>query len=595
MKAEERWQARFRAPRMTLPVWARQAPNRSVYRCNFSGAWEIYAWDRPMGTSRQVTERPNGTARGAIDPTGQWIWWFADTDGDEYGVWMRQPWDGGPDKTAHPDVLPGYPAGLGLSAGGTAAIGRSSRDGFQVLLVRPDADPDSNDAPVELYRSGEAAQVAAMSLDGFLTAINHSEHGDARHPALRVVKYNGQVVGELDDGPDKAIVGLRFAPVLGDRRLLCLHERRGHHEPLVWDPVTGEQREVWLRGVPGEVTADWYPDGRALLIIHHHRGRTELLRYDLGGGGMTPIQTQHGMIESAAARHDGSVEYSWSSAAHPPVIRSTSGQVVLNCPGPPAPPSVPLEDADITGPGGRVHALISRPERGPAPYPTVFLLHGGPAAQDDDSFAPEVAAWVDNGFAVVRINYRGSTGYGAAWRDALRGEIGHIELADIAAVRDWAVSRGIADPARLVLAGGSWGGYLTLLGLAIQSRSWALGIAAVPIADHAAAYEQEAEGLRAYHRSLLGGSPEEVPERYATASPITYVDSLEAPLLVLAGENDPRCPIGQIERYIDALRDRGHSHEVYRYDAGHGTLVVEERIRQMAVQLAFARKHLRRP
>ncbi len=592
MKAEERWQARFRAPRMTLPVWARQAPNRAVYRCDFSGAWEIYAWDRPMGTTRQVTDRAKGTALGTIDPTGQWIWWFADTDGDEYGVWMRQPWDGGPDKPAHPDVLPGYPAGLGLSATGAAVIGRSSRDGFQVLFVRPDGD----DAPVELYRSGEAARVAAMSLDGVFTAIEHSEGGDSRHPALRVVRQNGKVVGELDDGPGKGVCGVGFAPVLGDRRLLCLHERRGHREPLVWDPVTGEQREVWLRGVPGEVTADWYPDGRALLIVHQHRGRTELLRYDLGGGGMTAIATPHGMIESAAPRHDGSVEYLWSSAAHPPVIRSTSGQVVLNRPGPPAPPSVPVEDADITGPGGRVHALISRPERRSAPYPTVFLLHGGPAAYDADSFTPEVAAWVDQGFAVIRVNYRGSSGYGAAWRDALRAgpgdEVGHIELADVAAVREWAVGRGIADPARLVLAGSSWGGYLTLLGLATQPESWAAGIAAVPIADHVAAYEQEAEGLRALHRALFGGSPEEVPERYAASSPISHVDSVTAPLLILAGENDARCPIGQIDAYIEALRRRGHTHEVYRYDAGHGTLVVEERIRQMAAQMAFVREHL---
>jgi dienelactone hydrolase len=588
MKAEERWQARFRAPRMTLPVWARQAHNRSVYRCNASGTWEIYAWDRPMGTTRQVTDRPNGTAHGMIDPTGQWIWWFADTDGDEHGVWMRQPWDGGPDQEAHPGVPPGYPAGLGLSAGGMVAIGRSSRDGFQVLLVRP----DSGEAPAELYRGDEAAHVAAMSLDGFLIAINHSEHGDARHPALRVMKYNGQVVGELDDGPLKGVYGLRFAPVLGDRRLLCLHERRGRREPLVWDPVTGDQREVWLREVPGEVTADWYPDGRALLIMHSHRGRTDLLRYDLAGGGLTPIATAHGVIDAASPRHDGTVEYCWSSAAHPPVIRSTSGQVVLNSPGPQAPPSVPLEDADIDGPGGRIHALVSRPERGPAPYPTVFLLHGGPAAQDDDSFTPDVAAWVDQGFAVIRVNYRGSTGYGSAWRDALHGDVGHIELADVAAVRDWAIDRGIADPDRLVLTGGSWGGYLTLLGLGTQPKSWAVGIATVPIADHAAAYEDEAEGLRAYHRSLMGGSPEEVPERYRASSPITYAAAVQAPLLVLAGENDPRCPIGQIESYLETLADGDHTHEVYRYDAGHGTLVVEERIRQMSAQLAFARKHL---
>ncbi|GAA0383813.1 prolyl oligopeptidase family serine peptidase [Microbispora corallina] len=578
MKAEERWQARFRAPRVTLPAWARLAPQRAVYRGNASGAWEIYAWDRSTGQTRQVTDRPEGTSRGAIDPTGRWIWWFADTDGDEMGVWMRQPFQGGEDVPA--PMPPGHPCGLGLANNGTAAVGRSSRAGFEILLARPDAEP------VTIYRHDEYAAVADLSLDGSLVAVVHSEHGDALHPALRVLRTNGDTVGDLYDGPGKGVAGARFAPVPGDRRLLVLHERRGRREPLVWDPVTGEQREIWLP-VPGEIDADWYGDGRALLIVHNHRGRTDLLRYDLPGGGLTPIESPHGVIDAATPRPDGTVEYSWSSAAHPPVIRSSSGHVVLS-PGRTPPPSVPLEDVDVEGPGGRVHALVSRPERVASPYPTVFLLHGGPAGQDDDSFQPHVAAWVDCGFAVIRVNYRGSTGYGSAWRDALRGEVGHVELADVSAVREWAVERGIADPARLVLSGSSWGGYLTLLALGTQPKTWAAGIAAVPIADHAAAYEDEAEGLRATHRALLGGTPSEAPERYAASSPITYADMVQSPLLILAGENDPRCPIRQIERYLEALADHGHEASVYRYDAGHGTLVVEERIRQMSASIDFA-------
>ncbi|GII53773.1 peptide hydrolase [Planotetraspora thailandica] len=580
MKAEERWQSRFRAPRTTLPMWARQAPHRAVYRSNSSGTWEIYAWDRSTGRTRQVTDRPKGTRYAAVDPAGTWIWWFADTDGDEFGVWMRQPFNGGPDVPV--EMPAGTPWGLGLGSNGAAAIGRSFRGGFEVLLT----DMETGGEPMPIYRSDEFASVVDMSLDGSLIAINHSEHGDSRHPALRVLRAGGQVVGDLHDGPGKGVTGIRFAQLPGDRRLLVLHERRGRREPLVWDPVTGEQREIWLP-LPGDISSDWYGDGRALLIMHSHRGRTELLRYDLGGGGLTPIESPRGVIEAAAPRPDGSVEYAWSSAAHPPVIRSSNGHVVMSA-GRTPPPSVPLEDIDVEGPAGRIHALVSLPEREAAPYPTVFLLHGGPTAQDDDSFLPEVAAWVDNGFAVVRVNYRGSVGYGSAWRDALRGDVGHIELADVAAVRDWAVDHGIADPSRLILSGSSWGGYLTLLALGTQPKSWAAGIAAVPIADHASAYEDESEGLRAFHRALLGGSPAELPERYAASSPITYADMVQAPLLVLAGENDPRCPIRQIESYLQALADRGHEASVYHYDAGHGSLVVEERIRQMSASIDFA-------
>ncbi|KAB8190300.1 prolyl oligopeptidase family serine peptidase [Nonomuraea phyllanthi] len=585
MKAEERWQARFRASRMTLPSWARQAPNRSIYRSNATGTWEVYAWDRVTGATRQVTDRPKGTAYAAIDPSGQWIYWFADTDGDEFGVWWRQPFNGGPNEPVAPDLPPGQPCGIALSTTGVAAISLASEGTFRIHLVR-DGEPARL-----LYEHTEAAWVADMSLDGSLIAINHGEYGDFRHPALRVVQQNGETVGELYDGPTKGVVGLSFAPVVGDRRLLALHERRRRHEPLVWDPVTGEQREIWLKDA-GDLDAEWYDDGRALLILRDDRARSHMHRYDLAGGVLKPIETPHGVIDEAAPRPGGHVEYSWSSASRPPVIRSTNGQFVVNPAGPPAPPSVPVEDLDVEGEGGRIHALISKPEVGVAPYPTVFLLHGGPTAHDRDAFSPEVAAWVDAGFAVVRVNYRGSTGYGSAWRDALRGDVGHIELADVAAVRQCVVDRGIADEARIVLAGTSWGGYLTLLGLGTQPDLWAAGIAAVPIACHQTSYEDEAESLRAYHRALLGGSPSEQPERYAASSPITYVDQVKSPLLILAGENDTRCPLRQIEKYVAKLAEHGREHEVYTYDAIRGSLVVSERIAQIALQLEFARKHV---
>ncbi|WP_327108230.1 prolyl oligopeptidase family serine peptidase [Nonomuraea glycinis] len=585
MKAEERWHARFRASRMSLPSWARLAPSRSIYRSNVTGTWEVYAWDRATGATRQVTDRPRGTVHAAIDPTGQWIYWFADTEGEEVGVWQRQPFNGGPDEPAAPDLAPGQPTGIALSATGVTAISLAGDGVFTIHLV-------SKGQPSRLlYEHAEACWVADMSLDGEVVAINHGEYGDFRHPALRVVRQSGEVVGELHDGPGKGVAGLTFAPVPGDHRMLALHERRNRSEPLVWDPETGEQREIWLRD-SGDLTASWYHDGRGLLLRRDDRARTYLHRYDLAGGGLFPIETPLGVIEDATPRPGGYVEYSWSSASRPPVIRSTNGQVVLNAGGPPAPPSVPVEDLDVDGPGGRIHALVSRPENAVAPYPAVFLLHGGPSKHDRDSFSPEVAAWVDAGFAVVRVNYRGSTGYGSQWRDALYGEVGHIELADVAAVRQYVVDRGIVDPGRLILAGTAWGGYLTLLGLGTQPGLWAAGIAAVPIACHRTSYEDETGSLRAHHRALFGGSPDEQPERYAASSAITYVDQVKSPVLILSGENDLRCPLRQINKYVTQLAEHGREHEVYTYDAVRESLVVAERLAQTALQLEFARKHV---
>ncbi|MEU9634872.1 prolyl oligopeptidase family serine peptidase [Streptomyces tendae] len=586
------WEKRFRAPRVSLPDWAEDAPDRSLFVSNATGTYELYAWDRSSGQQRQVTDRPNGTTDGVLAPDGEWIWWFDDKDGDEFGVWRRQPFAGGADEEAVPGLDPSYPAGLAVGRDGrTAVIGRSTdEDGTTIHLARRDGG-----APVEIYRHRESAGVGDLSHDGTLIAIEHTEHGDAMHSALRVLRPDGTTVAELDDtrgGEEElGLEVLGFAPVDGDTRLLIGHQRRGRWEPLVWDVATGEQADLALE-LPGDVSAEWYPDGSALLIVHGFEARSELFRYDFAERGLTEIDTPAGTVSGATARPDGSVEYLWSSAAEPSAVRSTTGRVVLDPPGLKSPRSVPVEDVWVEGPGGRIHALVQKPAGAAGPLPTVFDIHGGPTWHDSDAFAAGPAAWVDHGYAVVRVNYRGSTGYGRAWTDALKHRVGLIELEDIAAVREWAVTSGLADPERLILTGGSWGGYLTLLGVGTQPEAWTLGIAAVPVADYVTAYHDEMEGLKALDRTLLGGTPEEVPERFEASSPLTYVDEVKAPVYISAGVNDPRCPIRQVENYVKRLEARGAVHEVYRYDAGHGSLVVDERIKQVRLELDFAERHL---
>ncbi|MGQ4514659.1 prolyl oligopeptidase family serine peptidase [Streptomyces sp. DW26H14] len=589
------WEKRFRAPRVSLPDWAEDAPDKALFVSNATGTYELYAWDRATGAQRQATDRPNGTTDGVLTPDGAWIWWFSDTDGDEFGVWMRQPFDGRPDgqadEPAVPGLAPSFPAGLALGRGGLAVVGRSTdEDGTTIHVVGA-----RGEAPVEIYRHRESAGVGDLSYDGDLLAIEHTEHGDAMHSALRVMRPDGTRVAELDDTEggtrELGLEVLGFSPVSGDSRLLVGHQRRGRWEPMVWNPLTGEETDLAIE-LPGDLGAEWYPDGSGLLVEHSFEARSELWRYDMAERALVRVETPAGSVSGATARPDGSVEYLWSSAATPPSVRSTAGGTVLEAPGYTAPASVPVEDVWVDGPGGRVHALVQRPAGASGPLPTVFDIHGGPTWHDSDAFAAGPAAWVDHGFAVVRVNYRGSTGYGRDWTDALKHRVGLIELEDIAAVREWAVSSGLADPARLVLSGGSWGGYLTLLGLGTQPDAWAAGVAAVPVADYVTAYHDEMEALKAMDRTLLGGTPEEVPERFEASSPLTYVDAVRAPVYISAGLNDPRCPIQQVENYVDRLAKRGAVHEVYRYDAGHGSLVVEERIKQVRLELEFASKYV---
>jgi hypothetical protein len=176
-----RWQARFRAPRVSLPDWAEEAPHRNLYSSDVSGVVEQYAWDRSTDEHRQVTDRPNGTLISTLSPDGETIWWFADTDGDEFGVWMNQPFTGGEDTVAVAEVEPAYPAGLEIGRT-LVAIGRSTDDGSELWLA------PRGSAPRVIYTHPDPASVDALTRDDELLVISHSENGDPRYPALRVLR-----------------------------------------------------------------------------------------------------------------------------------------------------------------------------------------------------------------------------------------------------------------------------------------------------------------------------------------------------------------------------------------------------------------------
>ena len=578
---ETAWKRRYRAARTSFPLWARDDADHLLYLSNLGGRFEVYAWNRLIGTHRQVTDRPEGSGYrvpSRLDPSGQNIWWFDDIKGNELGRWVREPFGGGKREIMAPDLEPAYSAGLAVGSG-FAVLGRSTGEEGTTIYVLTDGA-----APKQIYRHEQSAEVVDLSRDEKLIAIAHSEHGDSRNPAVRVLELDGRAVAELWDGPGKGLEPVAWAPVAGDQRLLVMHDRRGRSQPLIFSD--GKVEDIVLE-LPGETSADWYPDAKALLVRHEHRGRGELYRYDLTTRSLEKLDAQPGTITTARVHPDGDVWYQLTSAPTPAATHSLRGGVVLRAPGEPAPAGVPFRDLDVDG----IHVFLAEPPT-QGPYPTIFIVHGGPSSHDQDAFYPGVQAWVDHGFAVVLVNYRGSTGYGKEWRDAIVGRVGLTELEDIAKAYNRVVADGVADPKRVILSGGSWGGYLTLLGLGIQPDRWSLGIPIVPVGDYIAAYEDEMEPLKKYDAALFGGTPEEVPDSYRQSNPMTYVEHIRVPMLLVVGQNDPRCPSRSVDVYRERLMQLGKKFEEYRFDAGHGSLVVDEQIRQVEMQIAFAARHL---
>lgn len=192
---------------------------------------------------------------------------------------------------------------------------------------------------------------------------------------------------------------------------------------------------------------------------------------------------------------------------------------------------------------------------GAAP-PVLIKIHGGPtAAAGAGALSLGTQYWTSRGFAVCDVNYRGSTGYGRAYRDALRGNWGVADVADVAAAVRHLAAEGLADPARACIDGGSAGGFTTLAALAFTD-AFAAGASLYGVADCALLARDTHKFESRYLDGLIGPYPA-AKATYAARSPLAHVDNISAPLLLLQGDEDKIVPPNQAQLIYDALRERG--------------------------------------
>lgn len=595
------WEQRFRAPTQTFPHWSRSAPDRLVYLSDEEGSFQAYAWDRATGVRRRVSDEHVGVGLATVTGDGQEIVWFADPTGDESGRWLAEPFEGGEPR----DVLPGAPVGWpdGIAVGRERAVGViADRDGFAVFVSdrRGPAKEIHRDVD-QLSFSGtdfhiEGVDTVGLSADETLVCVETAQEGDNIHRGLRVLDAStGHVVGELADGAGLCLSAFAWSPTPGDQRLLIGHERDDVLRPSIWSPVSGERLDL-LVDVPGEaIPIDWWPDAGSLLLAHLFRGRDSLHRLDLATGTLTELLHSVGEIHGARVRPDGEVWVRISSGDRASRVVDHRAKEILAEPSGGVRRGRPYREWVFRNPAGdSVHGWIVTPS-GEGPFPTYLKVHGGPNWLYLDTWWPDVQMLVDHGFAVAMVNYRGSIGYGRTFRDHIVGNIGFPEVEDVVAGLDDLISRGVTDPERAVIGGWSWGGYITLLALGTHPDRFAAGVAGVPVGDYLASYDDSAPSLQAYDRSLLGGVVHDIPDFVRERSPITYVDRVAAPVLVLVGENDTRCVPAQVYAYVDALKAAGGDAELYSYGEGHSSYVVDEEVREWSTVLEFLLRRISLP
>jgi dipeptidyl aminopeptidase/acylaminoacyl peptidase len=485
------------------------------------------------------------------------------------------------------------------------AYATNRRDGVAFDVIRRDLATGHEQALWE--RGGAAFPVGWSPRATWLAVSEYTDRpGDNRVHLLGADGARSQELFPHDDGPPSVVGAPSWLP---DERTCFVatsvgRESAGVHRVTV-DPETGgTSAPELIADTPWDsgCAVDW--PGRHLLITSNVDGisRAELrdpvtlertAEVDLPGDGVAgPFRF---------SRDGAQLVYAFSSAQVPGDVwahntsEGTSRRLTVSpCGVDPdtfvAPELVRCRSFD----GLEVPAFVFRPRAAPGGrHPVVVVVHGGPESQWRPSFSPLVQYLAASGFAVVAPNVRGSTGYGRRFEHL--DDVGRRldSVADLAVVHDWIAGTDDLDADRCALYGGSYGGYMVLSGLVHQPDRWAAGVDVVGIANLVTFLEHTSAWRRAWREREYGSLAHD-RELLEHLSPITHVDALRAPLLIIHGRNDPRVPVGEAEQIHEVARAKRLRSDLLIYDdEGHGLAKLANRLDAYPRVAAFLDEVLR--
>ncbi len=407
------------------------------------------------------------------------------------------------------------------------------------------------------HNSGEGESVIdpRWSPQGQLYAISDRDNW------WRIYRVNGQqftpVGGALDQaeigGPAWGI-GQHYYHFLPDGTIAAIVNRGGPRYAAILDP---EKRTVTPLALASAAVSDLLPVADRLFIINAATDRpVALVETDLEGSVVTTIRTaaDTGLPRGFVPRYRlVSFATSGGGKAHGIYL----------------PPTNP----DVQAPAG------DRP-------PLLVTVHGGPTAATSPAFDREQLYWTSRGFAILDLNYRGSTGFGRDYRRALYGEWGVADVEDAVAGASWLAEQGLADPGRLIIRGGSAGGYTTLAALAFHN-TFAAGASYFGVSDIEALARDTHKFESRYLDQLIGPYPER-RDLYRQRSPIHHLEGFSAPLLLLQGLEDPVVPPNQSEMIFEALKSKGLPTAYLAFEGeSHGFRKARNQIASLEAELYF--------
>lgn len=228
-----------------------------------------------------------------------------------------------------------------------------------------------------------------------------------------------------------------------------------------------------------------------------------------------------------------------------------------------------------------------------ASLPVIVSIHGGPEAQELPRFSALYQYFVNNGYAVYAPNIRGSTGYGKTYASLDNTTRRKDAIRDVSLIPEFLKSTGYIDPNKIVVYGGSYGGYMTLAAVTFYPDLWAAGVDLVGISNFLT-FLKNTGAWRQRHRMAEYGDPEKDAEFLKEISPFYHVDRIKAPLMIIQGANDPRVPKSESDQIVESIKSRGGIVEYLVFDdEGHGLAKLKNRIKAYKAIVEFLDKYVK--
>lgn len=547
---------------------------------NLTGRYNIWRVDADGSWPLQMTQSDDTQSGLAASRDGKWLYFTQDNGGDEYYDLYRVPTSGGAVEriTATPDLSERAMVPGGADGRIALSVKKKSEAQSNLAVLSPDgtlrvltaeADPDFEWSPRLWADGGQTIFVNRDKIDSTMTEIWRVDVASGK--ATKVLGQDDTIFRVMDVSADGEWLAVTTDAEIGRPRagLYNLKTRQWRWlKPIVWDQSA-------LR---------FTRDGKALLVESSDDLRSTLVRYDLATGAETALKLPTGinyttgndprspdgkslLVVNMAANVAGELNrYDLASDTVMPIT-----QLALASLRPEALAGSQMVTYTSFD-GTRISALVTMPAnlKRDGSNPAIVIPHGGPTGKTDDYFDDIAAALASRGFIIIAPNFRGSTGYGKAFQAANYDDMGGGDLKDVIAAKQFLVQSGYVDPKRVGIFGGSYGGFMTLMAIGKAPDEFAAGVQWFGIINWRTMYRDMDEVLKAYLRSLMG-TPEENPEGYDRASPLTYIANAKAPLLTIQGDNDIRVPRGQAQEVDDILKAKGNTVETVFYPAeGHG-------------------------